>query len=476
MPTPVPVRIAVPEAARAAVAYALAELLRGLGLEAVDAGAERARIVVGGDQARAGADALHLAAAPERLAALLASRGPLAADAGGWVEADGVGVPAPLAAASGEADVAGSAFLWLARYAEHARGAPRDAHGRATFAASWQAAHGLAAVPVVDVLREALAARLRDHPATSGLPIAHPTYGAASDGSGAAAWALCPTCDIDALRKWRAGIVRRDVLRAAHERRPGLAGAAAAGWIASHLARRDPMLVGIDRVAAAAERVGGTATFFVKAAAPTVYDTPYRLASSAFRRVRARIAAHEIGLHPSYASVSSVERLLVERARLERAVSSATGRPVTSVRQHYLRHDGPPTLRAHADAGFALDATLGWAEHEGFRCATTHPHRLFDLDANAATGVWELPLALMDATFAGYRALPPEAIAASTAILLAAAQRYRGVVVGLWHNTVGDEADAPGAAAHLDATLDAAAGQGARIGGVEAVLAAYRGA
>ncbi len=473
MPTPVPVRIAVPEASRAAVVYALGELLRGLGLEPVEAGAEAPRIVVGDGAAKG--DALHLAAAPERLAARLDSRDPLAADAGGWIEADGVRVPVPLATASGGADLVGSAFLWLVRYAEHARDAPRDVHGRATYAASWQAAHGLAAVPVVDVLREALAARLRDHPATAGLPIVRPTYGPASDGSGAATWALCPTCDIDALRKWRAGIVRREVLRAARERRPGLAGAAAAGWLRSHVARRDPMLDGIDRIAAAAERAGGTATFFVKSDAPTAYDTPYRLGSPTFRRVRARIAGHEIGLHPSYASPSSVERLIVEWARLERALSAATGWAVTSVRQHYLRYDGAATLRAHAEAGFTLDSTLGWAEREGFRCATTHPHRLFDLDANAVTDVWELPLALMDATFIGYRPLAPEAIAASTAALLAAARRYRGVVVGLWHNTVGDESAAPGAAAHLDTTLAAATGQGARVGGVEAVLAAYRG-
>lgn len=468
MPVSVPVRIDVAEAARPAYAYALRVLLRGLGLDPVDAGGAPCLVVGTGGKRRSGRDAeaaLVLPTADAALARLLDTRTPHAADAGGWMDADGVRVPVPLAASDGAPDGVGSAFLWLVRYAEHARGAPRDRHGRATFAASWQAAHGLATVPVVDVLRAHLDALLAAHPATAGLPRRRPTYGASAQG-GAAAWALCPTCDVDSLRKWRAGIVRRDVLQAVRERHPGLAAAAVAGVLRSRIAGRDPHLDGIDRIAGAAERAGGRATFFLKTEAPTDFDTPYRLRGRRARGVFARIAGHELGLHPSYASPERPDALLVERARLERAA----GREVRAVRQHYLRLAGD-TSRRHAEAGLAVDSTLGWAEQEGFRCATTHPHPLFDLDANRELDVWEAPLALMDATLTGYRHLDPATAAASTRTLLEAARRHGGLVVGLWHTTVGDD---PAMAAHLDATIDAAAGQGAAVVGVEAAVAAYR--
>lgn len=467
MPVPVPVRFDVADAARPAYAYALRVLLRGLGLDPVEASGA-AVLVVGHDRRgrdRGTAAALHLPAADAALARLLDTRTPLAAAAGGWLDVDGVRVPVPLAASDGTPDLVGSAFLWLVRYAEHVRGAPRDRHGRVTFAASWQAAHGLAAVPVVDVLRAHLDALLAAHSATAALPRRRPTYGTSSHGA-AAAWALCPTCDVDSLRKWRAGIVRRDVLQAVRERRPRLALDAVAGLVRSRIDGRDPHLDGLDRVAAAAEHVGGTATFFLKTEAPTDFDTPYRLRGRRARSVFARIAGHELGLHPSYASPERPDGLLVERARLERA----SGREVRAVRQHYLRL-ADDTLRAQADAGFAVDSTLGWAEQEGFRCATTHPHPLFDLAAMRELDVWEAPLALMDATLTGYRHLDPDAARAATAALLEAARRHGGLLVGLWHTTVGDE---PAMAAHLDETLAAAVAEGASVMGVEAAVAAYR--
>jgi hypothetical protein len=51
---------------------------------------------------------------------------------------------------------------------------------------------------------------------------------------------------------------------------------------------------------------------------------------------------------------------------------------------------------------------------------------------------------------------------------------FDGVFVGLWHNILWDESDAPGWGAHFTATLDEAAEQGARIDTLRGTLQAWR--
>ena len=72
-------------------------------------------------------------------------------------------------------------------------------------------------------------------------------------------------------------------------------------------------------------------------------------------------------------------------------------------RQHYLRFDVSSTWKFWEKGGFAYDSTVGYAEHEGFRCGTCHPYVPFIIDEDRVCRVQEVPLIVMDGTL---RTLP----------------------------------------------------------------------
>ena len=445
---PLPVRIDVPEAFRPKARYALAELLRGLGFVPVEAPVAPALVV--GPTAPAGvAHVPHAADAP----AFFAGHAPYDPGRAAWLETAGEVVPVPFGTPAAP-DLVGSAFLWLSGWQELTV-PTRDAHGRARHADSLQAAWGLEAVPVVDVYRGLLAAKLR----AAGVPVPGRTWGGAP-------WAFCATCDVDFLRKWRPGILKREALRALRARALGPVRTALDGLRAPS----DPYLDALDRLAGLAEGQGGAMTFFLKAGAGDPHDVRYRLGDPGLRAfvARAHAAGHAVGLHPSYRAHDHAGRLAAERDRLARAYG-----PPAAVRQHYLRYVPGLTGALQAGAGFRIDSTLGWAEREGFRHATTHPFRVWDPAADAPLDLWAFPLAVMDATLFGYRGLDAAGARGTTDRLLAAARRHGGVAVGLWHNDAWDDEDGRGAGAHAEATFESAGRGGARVAPLDAALGAW---
>lgn len=357
-------------------------------------------------------------------------------------------------------DLVASAFFWLSGWQEYVV-PTRDAHGRFPHAASLQAALGTTARPVVDAYREMLAGQLRSH----GIPVARRSWQGHR-------WALCPTHDIDYLRKWRPGILYREVVHYAVQNRRRVPpagrirrlGTVLADW----LRPGDPCRTAFERMQAEVTARGGTATYFLKAAARDPHDVAYPVdAPYLRRRVDAlRAEGFEIGLHPSYPAHTNRAFLEEERDRLARVA----GGPLTSVRQHYLRYEGPLTSRLHAELGFRIDSTLGFAEHEGFRHGTCLPFRIYDVDADAPLDVWEMPLAVMESALFNRRGLQGDAARAATAAVLQACRRFGGVCVALWHNTLWDEMDYPGWGRHFLETLDAAQAEGALVASLRDAL------
>ena len=450
----------MPDALAPRVRYALDELLRGLGLAAEPVRRDDARLVVG---------AGPVASSPPERGGLSALR--FQTDASSWrreagevggLEVEGARWPLPVgprgtpaADASGvvEADVLGSAFWWLAGVQE-AAATPRDAHGRFPYAASLQAelarhapdAPGAALRPAVDAYRRWLGAALR----AVGVDAPGRTWGGAS-------WALALTHDVDALAAGRLRGLVGETLRG----RPGDAIRRAIG--------PNQRLASLDALVALAKRHGARSTIYVKAGAGTPHDVAYRLPGPRLRQLAAD--GFEIGLHPSYAAADHAGRLAAERDRLGVELGAAA----SAVRTHFLRWIGgvtPPLLDAE---GFQSDSSLGFSETPGFRRGTAQPFRLYDLAADRATDVWEMPLAVMDTTLFEHQALSHEAAAEALANACAAAQRAGGVAVVLWHTFVGGDAAEWRARAHvLDRQLDAARAGGAAVGAVGDLLASWR--
>lgn len=433
--------------AHALVRYGLEELLRGLGLAPAWVGRGEARLLVATDPGDTAALALHVSA--QALADLAAPRVP-AVDALGWLTVGCERWPVPVGPA-GEAtlgDAVAGAGWWLAGLQETAT-STRDAHGRAPFAASLQSrldGPGGATRPAVDAVRRALAEALRTH----GIEAAPATWGGAP-------FAVALTHDLDALRLHRlrafAGELRRASPREAVRRALG----------------PDRRRATIGALADLGRRHGDGATWFVKPGRWAPEDAPVDLAAEAGR---VRALPGEVGWHPGYGAHASRERLAAERAAFVGAVGHA---PVLA-RTHFLRWAEPDTPRLLADAGVRLDSTLGWADAPGFRRGTAHPFRLFDLDAGRPTGLWEMPLAVMDTTLTTYQQLGADGQAAALAAVVAGAREAGGCAVVLWHNQLG--ADDRAWDQRLD-TLDHALGQarrqGAAVGPLGALLDGHQG-
>lgn len=191
---------------------------------------------------------------------------------------------------------------------------------------------------------------------------------------------------------------------------------------------------GVDLLADWSRACGlGNDAFYFIAALPDRLEGDYDVLSKSTRCVikRLRGQGFEIGLHAGYQTLGNPERLAEEKARLD-AVLNETH---YGGRQHYLRFRVPDTWRHWAEAGLLYDSTMGYADHEGFRCGTCHPFRPFDVEHNAELDVWEHPLIVMDRTLADYRRLTPDQAETRICELARRCKQVEGTFTLLWHNS-----------------------------------------
>ena len=360
-------------------------------------------------------------------------------------------------------DLIASTFFWLSGWQEYTT-KQRDVHGRFPYSASLQAKFGLADRPVVDAYRERLAQHLIEH----GLSIHRRNW---IDKS----WAFCPTHDIDYLRKWRPGMVYREVvhyLLANHLNQSLLKRAGRFGRFLFNWAKPgDEFRKSLRRIIHETERRGGKGTYFFKTAAHGPNDVYYSLSSPFVKRTIGKLKEidFEIGLHPSYFAYNHPDYLQREKRALEEIYQG----PVTSVRQHYLRYENDTTARMQLGAGFQIDSTLGFAGQEGFRRGTCHPFTIYDVNANAPTELWELTLSVMDGTLFNRRNLDGEAAIEVTRQVMRRCKRFGGICVALWHNTLWDELDFPEWGEHFLRVMDVAVEEEAYIHSLSNTLEIY---
>ena len=141
----------------------------------------------------------------------------------------------------------------------------------------------------------------------------------------------------------------------------------------------------------------------------------------------------EIGLHPSWYAFNDVDELKRQKGALE----SAAGSSIHSVRQHYLHYDIRNTPRAHSEAGFKYDSTLGFNDNIGFRFGTCYPWNLYDLKAEEQLPIVEIPLIIQDvAMLSPGKGLRLNLEMALNYIILLAdrVKDVGGVLTLLWHS------------------------------------------
>lgn len=242
------------------------------------------------------------------------------------------------------------------------------------------------------------------------------------------------THDIDTIAAVPRGLPGLRRLAGAVLKRKSIAEAMSVGWGLVSGARSDVYYRRIFDLLEMDKRYGFTdVVAYVMATPAGRFDSGYRVDGPLMKDVLRAMSANgfQLGIHPGYETLGCPEAVREQKERLEKAL----GGSVRQGRQHFLRFSVPRTWRDLVEAGLEEDSTMGYADHEGFRCGTAHPFRAFDVQRNEVLAIREWPLIVMDGTLRQYRRLSPEDARGVVGKLARRAKRVGGTFVFLWHNS-----------------------------------------
>lgn len=198
--------------------------------------------------------------------------------------------------------------------------------------------------------------------------------------------------------------------------------------------KRDPCDT-FDYILGLEEVYGFSSSFYFMACIAGTYDLRYILNNHQTIKTIRKIERNgcEVGLHGSYDSYKDIRKMAEEKGRLDKVVLNSN----YGCRQHYLRWKTPETWRIQSKLGLLYDTTLGFADRVGFRCGFCFPYKPFDVRENRVLDIWELPLIVMEASFAypDYRKLSSEAGYSELIRYIDIVKKYHGNFVLLWHNS-----------------------------------------
>jgi hypothetical protein len=149
---------------------------------------------------------------------------------------------------------------------------------------------------------------------------------------------------------------------------------------------------------------------------------------------------NEIGIHGTLESSTDQQAMNGGLRRL----NAVCTKPVSGIRQHFLKYKQLLTPRIQRAAGLEYDASLGFAEQPGFRNSFAYPFKLYDFENQKPIDIWQLPLNAMEATLIEYMDVPVASIPDTIQPLLAEVARFKGLFSLLWHNCRLDEESTPG--------------------------------
>lgn len=323
------------------------------------------------------------------------------------------------------ADIIAVSVFMLTRH-EETHNQKLDEHGRFMAARSAAYRHGFLDMPIVDLYALILKAwlqtlfpTLQPRPPSFSLGLSH---------------------DIDSLRRLPAPTVSAKACASSllKSRDPRLAADNLKLTLASLFDWTEyPYLRGIERLAGVASMLGLRSTLNFMATQASQYDEGYSIDCAAMRKCINRLVqqGHEIGFHPSYDAFDDGEKFDEEKRRLNSVLTDIVGQRCRGGRQHFLHFSVPDTWHQWSSAGLRYDSTLGYPDHEGFRCGTCHPFRPFDLWRDCEIDLLEVPLVVMDVTLRHYRRLRPAQAGETMRTLARRCQQVGGTFTLLWHNT-----------------------------------------
>ena len=171
--------------------------------------------------------------------------------------------------------------------------------------------------------------------------------------------------------------------------------------------------------------------YFVLIGDYSAYDKNPHHQSLGFRKLLKELSnKYEIGLHPSYESFNNLEKVEIEKKRLEDIIE----KKVTTARCHFLRVKFPETYRTFIKTGITDDYTMIYASQSGFRTGLCTPYPWFDLENNEPTSLIIHSSTIMEGTLRDYNGYTSEHANSTINYLLNEVKKQGGEFVSVWHN------------------------------------------
>jgi hypothetical protein len=322
-------------------------------------------------------------------------------------------------------DLVASAFYFLSRWEEIVI-VDRDEHGRFPYTRSLAAQLDLSE-NIVDVYLDLFVAMLNLAGDGKWPVVEIPEW------DGGVPFVACLTHDVDEISKSRLSRMKFvwDHLihpEAGHRHTPIRDRARFA--LGTLVSRHDPYWT-FPTMAKLERQLGFTASYFFQAG-ERGNGTGYSLSEGQVRDFIDDLVSDgfEVGLHGTYRSAFDEGMFRQEK----NALVAITNQELFGHRQHYLRMEYATTLPIYERAGLQYDATLGYAEREGYRNQFSYPYHPYNHAAARPFRFLELPTVIMDATLGGYRELDAEHAWQVIERWLEQARARRGCITLLWHN------------------------------------------
>lgn len=171
--------------------------------------------------------------------------------------------------------------------------------------------------------------------------------------------------------------------------------------------------------------------YFVLIGDYSKYDKNPHYQNKGFQRLLKSLSnSHSIGLHPSYVSYQHLEKIDVEKKRLEQIIEKT----ITSARCHFLHLKLPETYQFYNEIGITDDYTMIYASQVGFRTGLCVPHPWFDLQKNEATKLTIHPSTIMEGVLRDYLNLEPIVAYKTIESLMNEVMKYGGEFISIFHN------------------------------------------
>lgn len=138
----------------------------------------------------------------------------------------------------------------------------------------------------------------------------------------------------------------------------------------------------------------------------------------------------EIGIHPSFKTSLFIEKILIEKQRLEKIAS----KKIIRSRQHFLKFTLPETYNALIEAGIDEDYSMGFPYMPGFRAGTSKPFYFYDLKNEKTTSLKIFPITMMEGNFIERKYPDKKKVTQTIFNLIDEVKKVHGTFISIWHN------------------------------------------